>query len=164
MLTIVFTLFSDTVKQEGKHMLVSSIVINTLGIKSQVVKKVTQNSSGITVKLDIYKRRRQPYGTCGKLGRVRDRLKERSWKHVPLWGIPVTLKYSPARVRCMNCCKIRVEHRFSHCYNRHDCIRIPARIIGSVVQARRCQDPELHRAISPTEQVSVSDYVIVWDT
>lgn len=80
-----------------------------MGIKRHVVKKVTQNGSGITVKLDIRKRRRQPCGTCGKLGRVRDRLKERSWKHVPLWGIPVTLKYAPVRVRCTNCGKILVE-------------------------------------------------------
>lgn len=90
-------------------MLVSSIVRNTLGIKSHVVRNVEQNESGIEVKLDIRKRRRVPCGTCGELGRVRDRLSIRRWKHVPLWGIPVTLTYAPARVRCVNCGKIRVE-------------------------------------------------------
>ncbi len=90
-------------------MLVSSIVRNTLGIKSHVVKNVEQNESGIEVKLDIRKRRRLPCGTCGELGRVRDRLSIRRWKHVPLWGIPVTLNYAPARVRCAKCGMIRVE-------------------------------------------------------
>jgi hypothetical protein len=54
MLTTVFTLFSDTVKQEGKHMLVSSIVRNTLGIKRHVVKNVEQEeyTEGIRV-LDL---------------------------------------------------------------------------------------------------------------
>lgn len=90
-------------------MLVGSIVRKTLGIKSHVVKSVEQNESGIEIKFDIRKRHRLPCGTCGELGRVRDRLSVRIWKHVPLWGIPVILKYAPARVRCARCGKIRVE-------------------------------------------------------
>jgi len=40
---------------------------------------------------------------CGSKGPGYDTLKERQWKHVPLWGIPVFLVYSPRRVNCANC-------------------------------------------------------------
>jgi transposase len=40
---------------------------------------------------------------------VRDRLKDRTWRHVPLWGIPVTLHYAPARVSCIRCKAVCVE-------------------------------------------------------
>lgn len=90
-------------------MLVESIVRRTLGIKSHVVKRVAQDGDGLTVSLDVRKRRRLPCSACGRLGRVRDRLAVRHWKHVPLWGIPVTLSYAPARVACAHCGKTRVE-------------------------------------------------------
>jgi transposase len=35
-------------------------------------------------------------------------LRERSWRHVPLWGIPTRIFYAPARVRCP-ACGIKVE-------------------------------------------------------
>lgn len=89
-------------------MLVESIVQQTLGIKRHVVKRVLQTEMGIEVELDIRKRRKQECGTCGTLGRVRDRLQPRRWKHVPLWGIPVTLVFAPARVKCANCENVRV--------------------------------------------------------
>ena len=90
-------------------MLVESIVRETLGIKRHVVRKVSQTAAGFEIELGICRRRRQPCGTCGTLGRVRDRLTPRSWKHVPLWGIPVILRYAPARVTCLDCGKVRVE-------------------------------------------------------
>lgn len=90
-------------------MLVSSLVRKTLGVKNHVVKKVVESDEGIRVELDLRRRRRLPCGTCGTLGRVRDRLKRREWKHVPLWGIPVKLVYAPARVKCRECGKVRVE-------------------------------------------------------
>jgi transposase len=89
--------------------LVKSIVRKTLGIKDHVVRKVAQDEQGITVYLDLRRRRRLPCGTCGRRSRVRDRLKPRRWKHVPLWGIPVTLVYAPRRVRCSSCGRVRVE-------------------------------------------------------
>ena len=45
---------------------------------------------------------------CSRKGPGYDTLKERRWKHVPLWGIPVTLAYSPRRLQCINC-GIKVE-------------------------------------------------------
>ena len=90
-------------------MLVESIVRKTLGIKSHVVKWVEQDEVGLRIWLELRKGWRLPCSRCATLGRVRDRLKTRSWKHVPLWGIPVTLHYAPARVSCPKCGKVRVE-------------------------------------------------------
>jgi len=84
------------------------MVRQTLGIKRHVVKKAIQTEEGIEVELDIRRRWKQRCGTCGTFGRVRDRLKPRRWKHVPLWGIPVTLKFAPARVTCATCGEVRV--------------------------------------------------------
>jgi len=90
-------------------MLVESIARKTLGVKNHVVQKVVEEEAGLMIHLDLRKRRKLPCGTCKTPGRVRDRLKRRTWKHVPLWGIPVFLLYAPARVDCRTCGKIRVE-------------------------------------------------------
>jgi len=45
--------------------LVKSIVRKTLGIKNHVVKKVEQDEEGVTIYLDVYKRRRLACGRCG---------------------------------------------------------------------------------------------------
>lgn len=90
-------------------MLVKTIVRRTLGIKNHLVRKVEWADDGFRIHLDVRRRRRLPCGSCGTLGRLRDRLKEREWKHVPLWGIPVRLVYAPARVNCPECGKVRVE-------------------------------------------------------
>ncbi len=90
-------------------MLVKTIVRRTLGIKNHVVTKVEWADDGIRIHLDVRGRRRLPCVSCGTLGRLRDRLKERRWKHVPLWGIPVTLVYASARVSCPTCGRVRVE-------------------------------------------------------
>ena len=90
-------------------MLVESIVRQTLGVKRHVVKRVFEEGGGLIVELDVRAGWRQPCGTCGTLSRVRDRLASRDWRHVPLWGIPATLRYAPARVRCGFCGRILVE-------------------------------------------------------
>ena len=90
-------------------MLIETLIRKTLNVKSHKVVKVIQTCGGIEVYMDRNKRRRLPCGQCGALAKVRDRLKPRRWKHVPLWGIPVTLVYSPARVDCPTCGKICVE-------------------------------------------------------
>lgn len=90
-------------------MLVSSIVRRTLAIKSHRVKSVEEIGEDLCVYLDVHRGRRLPCSVCGTPGRVRDRLAPRSWKHVPLWGIPVTLVYAPARVSCPTCGKVKVE-------------------------------------------------------
>lgn len=90
-------------------MQLESVIRETLGIKCHRVVEVRQEDGSIEVMLDIRMKRRLECSRCGELGRVRDRLTKRVWRHVPLWGIPVTLHYRPARVRCEKCQAIRVE-------------------------------------------------------
>ena len=89
-------------------MLVESIVRKTLGLKTHCVKKVAEEHGEMVAYLVPNKKCKVVCSSCGKQGRGYDTLKERRWKHVPLWGIPVTLIYSPRRVECCNC-GIRVE-------------------------------------------------------
>lgn len=89
-------------------MLVESIVRRTLGLKAHCVKKVTEERGEMVVYLVPNKRCKVVCSSCGKKGPGYDTLKERRWRHVPFWGIPVTLVYSPRRVECWNC-GIRVE-------------------------------------------------------
>jgi transposase len=84
-------------------MLIESIVRKTLGLKDHRVVGVVDGAEGLSVKLAARKRRRLPCSGCGQRHPVRDRLVERVWRHVPLWGIPVTLRYRPARVKCPSC-------------------------------------------------------------
>lgn len=90
-------------------MLLRSIIKTTLGIKDHVIRNVTYMADEIVIEVDVRRRRRLPCGTCGQRGRVRDRLKARTWKHVPLWGIAVTIHYATARVTCAHCGRIRAE-------------------------------------------------------
>jgi len=90
-------------------MLIKTLVRGTLDVKGHKIVRVQKTCMGIQVHIDRNKRRRLPCSQCGALAKVRDRLKPRHWKHVPLWGIAVTLIYSPARVRCPSCAKICVE-------------------------------------------------------
>ena len=90
-------------------MLIKSVVQKTLGIKNHMVKRVTQDEDGFRIYLDLHKRRNLSCSRCGTMSRVRDRLRTREWKHVPLWGIKVKLIYAPARVKCQKCNKVVVE-------------------------------------------------------
>ena len=90
-------------------MLIKSILKKTLGLKRHVVYKVKAEPDRIIVELNLYRGWRLHCGQCGTLGKVRDRMQEREWKHVPLWGIPVTLRYRPARVSCPHCQAVKVE-------------------------------------------------------
>ncbi|MBW1730980.1 MAG: transposase family protein [Deltaproteobacteria bacterium] len=89
-------------------MLIESIVRKTLGLKSHCVKRVTEEHGEIVVYLFPDRRCKVVCFSCGRQGPGYDTLKERRWKHVPLWGIPVTLVYSRRKVECDNC-SIRVE-------------------------------------------------------
>lgn len=90
-------------------MLIKSIIYQTLGVKNHVIVKIQKEDSGIVIDLDRHRRRRLPCSRCGEMSRVRDRLHTRTWQHVPLWGIPVTLRYAPSRVLCKKCGNVVVE-------------------------------------------------------
>lgn len=90
-------------------MLLESIVRKTLEIKRHVVRSTEEVDGKIVLRLDVRKGWKQPCGTCGTMGKIRDRLKIRHWKHFSLWGLSVRLDYAPARVKCRVCEKVRVE-------------------------------------------------------
>ena len=84
-------------------MLLESILRKTLGLKSHRVEKAWQPEEEILVKLAPRKRSRPVCSSCGKRMSRYDTLRQRRWGHVPIWGIPVTLLYSPRRGRCGKC-------------------------------------------------------------
>jgi len=89
-------------------MLVASLVRRTLGVTDHRVVSATEEPSGLMVRLDRKRLRRLPCSVCGTRCPVYDRLAERPWRHVPLWGIPAQIVYAPARVRCPTC-GVKVE-------------------------------------------------------
>ena len=89
-------------------MLVASLVRKTLALKSHKVVRVAEESGRLVVELDRRKGRRLPCSICLEPAGGEDRLKMRRWRHVPLWGIPVELRYRPCRVSCRTC-GVRVE-------------------------------------------------------
>ena len=65
-------------------MLVESIVRKTLGLKDHRVTGVVEGEEGLGVELALRRKRRLPCSGCGSRQPVRDRLQERTWRHVPL--------------------------------------------------------------------------------
>lgn len=90
-------------------MTVASLVRRTLGLNNHRVVKVADDHGRVIVWLERVRRRRVPCSVCGTFDPVKDRLPERSWRHVPLWGIEVELRYRPWRVRCSCCEALKVE-------------------------------------------------------
>jgi transposase len=72
------------------------------------VKKVREEHGHLVIFLAPDGRCKLVCSCCHRKGPGYDTLTERRWKHVPFWGIPVTLVYSPRRVQCPNC-GIKVE-------------------------------------------------------
>jgi len=54
----------------------------------------------IEVRLEPHRGRRGRCSQCGRPAPGYDRLEERRWHRVPLWGIPVEFFYAPRRVEC----------------------------------------------------------------
>jgi transposase len=81
-------------------MLISSIVRLTLGIKDHRVVSTTLANNELKIHLDAKRGRKLPCAVCGRPCRGKDKIRERRWLHVSLWGIPVFLYYRPRRVRC----------------------------------------------------------------
>ena len=84
-------------------MRMESMIRKTLKIKDHRVVKVEEMGGQLFVDLEVKKRRKLICSRCWRRVKVRDRLAERTWRHVPLWGIPVFLRYRPARVQCPVC-------------------------------------------------------------
>ncbi|HUT51872.1 MAG TPA: ISL3 family transposase [bacterium] len=86
-------------------MLIESLVRTTLGVKDHKVVSVAGDTTNLVVRLDRKLERKLTCSCCGGRARVYDTLKEREWRHVPLWGIPVRVIYRPRRVNCPRCGK-----------------------------------------------------------
>jgi transposase len=88
---------------------VATLLRRTLALDAHRVVSVTRPSAAIVVELEVVARRLLPCSSCGRPGRLRDRLAQRRWRHLPVWKIPVELVYRPARVACTNCATPKVE-------------------------------------------------------
>ena len=90
-------------------MQIKSLIRKTLSLQGFRIFSVSGCISGISVQIVPDRRFRPRCRRCGLPGKYRDTKPERIFKHVPLWGIPVTLHYSPRRVFCQRCGGIYVE-------------------------------------------------------
>lgn len=89
-------------------MLIESLVRKTLAVKDHRIVTVQECEAGLEIRLDRKKSRKLPCSGCGERCRLYDTLKERRWRHVPLWGIQTILCYRPRRVQCVRC-GVKVE-------------------------------------------------------
>jgi len=85
-----------------------NIICSTLGVKDHRVVSTSLTNNQLRIELAAKKGRRLPCSICGKRSRPKDTLKQRQWRHVSLWGIPVVLCYCPRRVTCPDC-GVKVE-------------------------------------------------------
>jgi len=88
---------------------VASLVRSSLSLKNHRVEDVALREGRVVVNLDLISRRRLPCSACGTFDPVRGRLPQRAWRHLPVWGVPVELRYRPARVACSACGTPKVE-------------------------------------------------------
>jgi transposase len=87
---------------------IEKLVIRMLKIKDHRANSALEDGV-LIVRFMAKKNRNLPCGTCGRRARRHDRLPERTWKHIPIWNLPVSFVYRPWRVRCTHC-GIRREH------------------------------------------------------
>jgi transposase len=89
-------------------MLIKTILNKTYPVKGFVYGKVSLKNNVILVDVTPRKNIRAICSCCHQPSPTYDHLKERPFKFVPLWGIPVNLCYRPRRVRCPEC-GVKVE-------------------------------------------------------
>ena len=90
-------------------MLVETLVKATVELQGFRVVRVTGDVAGLVAELVPDGRYAPRCGRCEQPGGYRDTRWVRSFRHVPLWGIPVTLVYPPRRVVCARCRGVHVE-------------------------------------------------------
>jgi transposase len=88
---------------------IKSLIRETIPLQGFRIDSVDRFSFGIGIKIVPDYRFNPRCGKCGNPGKYRDSRNERQFKHVPIWGIPVMLSYSPRRVYCNHCKGIYVE-------------------------------------------------------
>ena len=88
---------------------IKSLIRETIPLQGFRIDSIDRFSFGIGIKIVPDYRFNPLCGKCSNPGRYRDSRNERQFKHVPIWGIPVMLSYSPRRVYCKHCKGIYVE-------------------------------------------------------
>ena len=68
-----------------------------------------RDASRISVTVEPRRGSRPVCSCCGQPGSTYDRMRERSFQMVPIWGIAVVLLYRMRRVDCQHCGKVVVE-------------------------------------------------------
>ena len=79
---------------------IKSLIKETLSLQDFRVDSIDRFSFGLNIKIVPDRRYRSRSEKCGRTGKYRDTRPERQFKHVPLWGLPAFLSYSPHRVVC----------------------------------------------------------------
>ena len=90
-------------------MLIESLVKETVELQGFRVVKVTGGVSGLVAMIAPDKRFSPRCSQCVEPAPYRDTRPQRRFRHVPMWGIPVELRYAPRRVSCPRCEGIHVE-------------------------------------------------------
>ena len=90
-------------------MLLESLVKATVELQGFRVVMVTGDVGGLVAELAPDLRFAPRCGQCGDRGGYRDTRRVRRFRHVPLWGIPVAMRYAPRRVHCSRCAGVHVE-------------------------------------------------------
>ncbi len=90
-------------------MLIESLVKATVELQGFRVATVTGGASGLVAMIAPDRRFSPRCGRCLEPAPYRDTRPMRRFRHVPMWGIPVELRYVPRRVSCHRCEGIRVE-------------------------------------------------------
>ena len=89
-------------------MLLESLVKATVELQGFRVVTVTGDAGRLVADLAPDRRFLPRCGQCGERGWYRDSRRVRYFRHVPLWGIAVALRYAPRRVRCLRCDGVHV--------------------------------------------------------
>lgn len=90
-------------------MLVETLIQNTLEMQGFRVADVRLVEGCLEAKLAPDRRYAPCCGVCGRKAVYRDSRPARRFRHVPLWGIAVSLLYAPRRVTCKHCGGVFVE-------------------------------------------------------
>jgi len=89
-------------------MSLKSIVRKTLNLSDHKIVNIEANDDKIAITLEKKYLHKLPCNICGRRYHSKDRLEKRTWRHIPIWGIPVLLHYQPRRVKC-DTCGVKVE-------------------------------------------------------
>ena len=90
-------------------MLIESLVKATVELQGFRVMHVAGNADGLVATLGPDRRYAPRCGRCQEPAPYRDTRRIRHFRHVPIWGVSVALRYAPRRVSCSRCAGVRVE-------------------------------------------------------